>query len=548
MGVPNEYLTMAEIARTAEVRPAAVSNWRRRYPETFPAPQISEGKELFAAASVASWLDKRTVAANDLKDGEATGTTYGARFRRNLQLPEAHPDALAALITRHVSKHRGLTGLTRYEDLILGLLYLRQQYPVRWRWLRSTAPDLTLDLTGLLSSDRSLTLLEDAVTSVLTETGGQRRLMDLVYLLDSVLPSIDQDGSRALGDWPGDVFGQVLDYFADSRGRGSAIHTPPSVVRALMKLVSPQPGDRISDPFCENGSFLVEATRQVRDSGHEASTVSLSGRVPVARSWSLATMNLTLHGLQADLDTRPGVAIADRARQQLFDVVVTNPPFNMSDWGVVESADPRWRYGIPPAGNANFAWLQHIVWSLHDQGRAAVIMPNGASSTAGDREIRARMVEAGVVEAIIALPAQLFASTAIPVSVWLLRPEPAFSIKELLFVDARAMGSKVSRSRRELSEADIHSISSTVEKWRRRKEQDIFADQLGFTASVQIEAIREQDYSLVPGRYIGAPDETPDAAGTAIQIHELREHLAHLHAQSAVVDAIVDQHLARFEP
>ena len=542
MGTPSGAVTLAEIARRSGVKAGAVSNWRRRHSETFPAPDRSTGRELFEADSVAAWLDHRTIAVNDLKAGEVQGTTYGARFRRFLQAPEVRADTLATLIWRSADRLRGVSDSSSYEDLILGLFYVQQKYAGRWRELQSAGPSRLGEVVrSLAHADQFLLPLDRTVSSVLSVTRGAQRLMDVIYLLDAVLPAAEQDMPATGSVWAGEVFSQLLDLFADARGRRAAVHTPSSVVRTLVQLVSPRPGERVYDAFCESGSFLVEAARHVSAS---EGVVSLHGHAPDRRSQFLAMMNLSLHGLEADLNAPPGMAIAEATCDHSADVVMTNPPFNLSDWGFADPADPRWRYGLPPQGNANFAWLQHVLWSLRAGGRAAVVMPNGASSTYNDRKIRAAMIEAGVIEAVIALPSQLFASTSIPVSLWLLRQESASNALDVLLVDARSLGSKSNRSRRELTPANIRKIVSTVTRWRCEGQLD---EESGFAASVSTRLIRENDYVLVPGRYVGVTGQVDDNASDYDQIRDLWRRLTLLREQSVTADAMVDRQLKRFE-
>lgn len=200
-------------------------------------------------------------------------------------------------------------------------------------------------------------------------------------------------------------------------------------------------------------------------------------------------MNLDIHGVPADLTARPGIALDDDLHSgRQFDAILANPPFNMSDWCSDHPADRCWRYGAPPKSNANFAWLQHIWSSLAEGGRAAVVMANGALSSeqAGEGRIRAAMVEDGVVEALIALPPQLFATTAIPVTVWLLRRPGDTRDGEVLFVDARMLGSMISRTQRDLLPDDRRRIAGTVLEWRDRRNQERCEDLQGFSASVAI--------------------------------------------------------------
>jgi type I restriction enzyme M protein len=259
-------------------------------------------------------------------------------------------------------------------------------------------------------------------------------------------------------------------------------------------------------------------------------------------------MNLELHGVVADLAPHPGSALReDLHAGRQFDVIMTNPPFNISGWSNGDPAsDPRWRYGTPPEGNANFAWLQHVVSCLAPEGRAAVVMANGALSSehAQDRTIRAAMVEDGVVEALIALPPQLFSSTAVPVTVWLLRCPTAETDGEVLFVDAHALGGMVSRTQRILTQEDVRQITATYGAWRDRWSHGGYEDIRGFSASVTTQEIRAHDYRLTPSTYVGAPIATPKPAETALG---LRRRLDRLRAHAIDVDAMAERQLNRID-
>jgi type I restriction enzyme M protein len=545
-----EQITIADIARVAEVRPAAVSNWRRRHRESFPRPRQQGHKELFSVAEVAAWLDGRKISTGDLRDGEPPGTTYGTRFRKKLKIPNTQPRATTDMLWRQLKKYRGLADGDAFADLILGLLYLRQNYPERWRELIIIPPHMVRASAehAIRADEPPLYNLTRAIATIFAEIHGQRRLSDILQLLDSALPPTDQGDLLPEQEWAGDVFDRLLELFADLQGKRAIVVTPTSVVRTLIELVSPQPGESLFDPWCESGTFLVDAARYVRERGGGSESISLAGQAPHERSWSLARMNLALHGLSADLAARPGLVLGEDMHRRPFDVIVTNPPFNLRDWGAPDASDPRWRYGIPPKTNANTAWLQHIAWSLADGGRAAVIMPNGASITDNDRKIRAAMIEDGAIEAVIALPPQLFASTAIPVNVWLLRRERTGNNDEILFIDARALGRMVSRSRREVPSDDINRIVTKTQEWLSRGEAHLFKEELGFAASVPIRVVAENDYMLLPSRYVGVADDI--AHGTAghvsfEEVDELRRKLDRLHALSATADAAVNRQLER---
>ncbi len=547
---------MADIARLAEVNLPAVSNWRRRHHESFPPSERPEGQELFVATEVAEWLDRRKIAKNDLKEGELPGMTYGARFRKNLRIPARPDGAVEDVLWQALDRHRGVMDVGAHADLVLGLLYLCAQDRVRWMNLVAAAetPQRSWEIGELLEQARwahgpSLPDIHRALPAAPAESGGHKRLGGIIQILDRARRGNEPDDSQLAPEWAARAFEYLLARFAAAEGkRGAVVFTPASVVQLLVESVAPSPGDSVLDPCCDCGSFLVGAARYVETHGGRSADLSMCGQALLERSWWLARMNLELRGIIADLAPHPGSALQeDLHAPRRFDVIMTNPPFNISGWNSGDPAsDPRWRFGTPPEGNGNFAWLQHVVSSLAQGGRAAVVMANSASSSehAQERAIRAAMVEDGIVEALIALPPQLFYSTAVPVTTWLLRRLNRGPDGEVLFIDARALGSNVSRTQRVLTAADVGRITGACDAWRNRQKQGRYEDVPGFSASVTIEEIREHDYRLTPSTYVGMPIVADTTAETILG---LRRKLDHLHARSVVVDALADRKLSRID-
>ncbi len=495
-------------------------------------------------AEVATWLDRRKIPANDLEERESPGTTYGARFRKNIGIAEVNPGAISSMLWRQAEACRGFIEPMVYADLVLGLLYLRQKYPLRWQ---EDIVHVSADFRRVIedvakAAEPLLTYLKHATSTISSENDGQRRIAELILLLDSVLPPVGQDSLGAEPGWDGEVFDHLLELFGNTQGKRAVFYTPRSVVHAMVEMVMPRPGESVLDPCCESGGFLIDAARYVRERGGDCYSVALAGQALQERSWALARMNLALHGLQSDLGQRPVLALSEDMCHRQFDVILANPPFNLRDWGPSETDDQRWRYGSPPKSNANFAWLQHIASCLAEGGRAAVIMPTGASVTRNDRGIRAAMADDGVVEAVIALPPQLFASTTVPVNVWLLTHRNQGTADEILFIDARTLGRMVSRTRRELSQADIQQILATLQEWLSRHDGRGWEDQPGFAASVPTSTIRDNDYMLLPGKYVGTGAR---ASADLADVDELRLKLDLLQARAAEADVAVVRQLDR---
>jgi type I restriction enzyme M protein len=305
--------------------------------------------------------------------------------------------------------------------------------------------------------------------------------------------------------------------FAGSEGkRGGEFYTPQSVVRVLVEMLEPYKG-RVYDPCCGSGGMFVQSEKFVESHGGRIGDIAIYGQESNYTTWRLAKMNLAVRGIDADIRwNNEGSFQKDELKDLRFDYVLANPPFNISDWGGDRlREDARWTYGAPPAGNANFAWLQHILWHLSPTGAAGVVLSNGSmsSSQSGEGDIRRAMVEADVVDCMIALPSQLFYSTQIPVCLWFLarNKNPGGKLRdrrgEVLFVDARKLGTLVDRTRKEFLDQDIAKIAETYHTWR---EGNNYKDEPGFCMAAKLEAIRAHGHVLTPGRYISAADLDDD--------------------------------------
>jgi type I restriction enzyme M protein len=343
------------------------------------------------------------------------------------------------------------------------------------------------------------------------------KLIDTMGKVDLAAPG------HATKDLLGRVYEYFLAKFASAEGRlGGDFYTPQSVVRVLVAMIEPYKG-RVFDPCCGSGGMFVQSEKFVEAHGGSARDISVHGQEWNATTWRLCRMNLSIRGIEANL----GPTWANSFHQDLHpglkaDFVLANPPFNISDWGGESlREDARWAYGAPPSGNANFAWLQHIVHHLHpERGVGGVVLANGSMSSQQSNEgvIRKEMVERDVVDCMVALPGQLFYATQIPVCLWFLarnKKDKRFRDRrgEVLFIDARRMGTLVDRVHRELSEEEIARIAGTYHAWRGQKEAGIYEDVLGFCKSAKVEEIAAHGHVLTPGRYVGAEaaeeDEEP---------------------------------------
>jgi type I restriction enzyme M protein len=319
-----------------------------------------------------------------------------------------------------------------------------------------------------------------------------------------------------------DVLGRVFEYmvsqFASAEGKlGGEFYTPSSVVRLMVEMIEPFNG-RVYDPACGSGGMFVQADKFVKAHGGVRNDIAVYGEEQNPTTWRLAKMNLALRGIEADLGPQWGDSFHNDLHPDLrADFVLANPPFNVSEWGGERlREDPRWKYGIPPAGNANFAWLQHMLHHLAPTGTMASVLALGSlsSNQQGEGEIRKALVDEDLVECIVALPGQLFFTTPIPVCIWFLTKDKSGQrVKserpqrdragEVLFIDAREMGRMVSRIHRELSQEDINKIAATFHAWRGEPGERPYVDEAGYSAAVSLAAIRDQSFALSPGRYVG---------------------------------------------
>jgi type I restriction enzyme M protein len=368
-------------------------------------------------------------------------------------------------------------------------------------------------------------------------------------LLRGLVELIGQLGNLGDAGWS-TAFGPVL--FRRSLGRlmaaagrrGGEFHTPESVVDVIAMMIEPKRDERLCDPCCGTGELLVAAA--THDPGQRS--VPVDGLTLGSRARRLASMNLAVHGVPAHVNDSALDALRRPQAGDHFHVVVTNPPFNMSNWtAMVEAEDPRWRYGAPSVHNANFAWLQHVASLLVEGGRAAVVMTNNSTFSAkpAERAIRAAMVEDGLVECVVALPSGLFATTGIPVTLWLLRTARSAD-QGVLFLDASELG-QARRAGRVLGSSDVRTIAQTYRRWLCRRTGESFDLMPGFARHADVAEIREVDYDLNPRRYV--PRENAfDLAHLTEDARRLGTELANLRHRVAVIDDRIARLTEDFAP
>ncbi len=431
----------------------------------------------------------------------------------------------------------------------------------RWQYLADHAKGTETATIGELVNEAMKLIMEDnpGLAGTLPRTYNregvdQRRLGELVDLFNGA--QFSGQGAHRARDLLGEVYEYFLEKFARAEGkRGGEFYTPASVVRVLVEMLEPTSG-RVYDPCCGSGGMFVQAEKFLEAHGREGSDLSVYGQENNERTWRMARMNLAIHGINGNLGPRWGDTFARDLHPDLrADYVMANPPFNIKDWARRED-DARWRFGVPPVKNANYAWIQHIISKLAPGGSAGVVMANGSmsSNTGGEGDIRAQLVEGDLVSCMVALPTQLFRSTGIPVCVWFFAMDKGAGRKgsadrrgEVLFIDARNLGHMIDRAERAFSDEDIAKIAGTYHAWRgsASAEGAAYEDEPGFCKSATLAEIKAVGYALTPGRYVGSAAEADDGEPLEEKIERLTKELLAQFEESARLEQVVREQLGR---
>jgi type I restriction enzyme M protein len=354
----------------------------------------------------------------------------------------------------------------------------------------------------------------------------KRRLGEVVDLFTNV--SMLEHGDTK------DVLGRAYEYclakFAEQEGKlAGEFFTPSCVVRTLVEVLKPYNG-RVYDPCCGSGGMFVQSAKFIENHQGNIRNIAIYGQDSNATTWKMCMMNLAIRGIEADLGRYNADTFLDDCHPTMrADFILANPPFNLSDWGQEKlREDVRWKFGLPPAGNANFAWMQHMIHHLAPHGKMGLVLANGSlsSQSGGEGEIRKNIINADLVEGIVAMPPQLFYTTTIPVSLWFLNKNKKQAGKTL-FIDARRLGTMVSRKLRELKDDDIAKIADTFAAFDDGSCEDI----KGFCAVAETADIAKHDYILTPGRYVGIEDQVDDGEPFEEKMARLTGELADMFAQ-----------------
>jgi type I restriction enzyme M protein len=493
---------------------------------------------------------------------------------------------------------RGSVESAEYKHLVLGLLFLKyvsDSFERRRDWLDAATRDPENRDYHVTDDDDRQAILEDRDEYIsenvfwVPEAArfpallAAASLPDIGERIDRALDAIESDNpeqlrgvlpriyarapiqSAKLGELVGtiarigfgedderarDVLGRTYEYFikefARSEGhRGGEFYTPASVTRLLVEMLEPYEG-RVLDPACGSGGLFVQSAQFVKAHGGRPQQISILGQENNQATWRICRMNLAIHGITNDVKLGDSL-LDDKFAGARADFVMANPPFNMKKWGAASVAkDARWAYGVPPDGNANYAWIQHFIHHLTPDGRAGFVMANGSltSTTSGEGQIRRALVEADLVDCIVALPGQLFFTTGIPVCLWFVDRNKASSGErdrrgETLFIDSRAMGSKISRTQIELSDDELARIARAYHTWRGQPQGGDYADEPGFCKATTLSEIASAGFALTPGRYVGAAAFEEDVGAfeerMTTLVAELREGFAESQSLTAEV-------------
>lgn len=425
----------------------------------------------------------------------------------------------------------------------------------RWSYLQSNAKNPEIGK-----------LIDSAMDAIEAENQPLKGVLPKVYAkgnldVNSIGGLIDTISNISLGESKertADILGHVFEYFLgefarDEGKKGGEFYTPRSIVELLVEMLEPYQG-RVMDPCCGSGGMFVQSEKFILEHQGKLSDISIFGQESNQTTWRLCKMNLAIRGIDSSQVkwNNEGSFLKNELKDVKVDYIIANPPFNISDWsGELLRNDARWAYGVPPTGNANYAWIQHFLYHLAPNGQAGFVLSKGSLTTksGGEDEIRKKLIEEGFIDCIVNLPAKLFLNTQIPACLWFMsknRNNGKYRKRkeEILFIDARNLGHLINRKTKELSQEDIHKIANTYHQWRNNNGQ--YEDIAGFCASASLEKVRELDYVLTPGRYVGLADEEDDF-NFKERFNELKAQLEQQIAEELSLNERIMENLSRLK-
>lgn len=499
---------------------------------------------------------------NDFKDLEKTLWAAADKLRSNMDAAEYKHVVLGLIFLKYISDafndlHTKLThGEGEFEgadpedpDEYIAYNVFFVPETARWNYLQDRAkqPEIGKLIDNAMDEiEKRNSNLKGVLPKIYADPDlNKTRLGELIDLIGSV--GFNQEGHEAK-DLLGRVYEYFLGQFADAEGKsGGQFYTPESIVKLLVEMLEPYEG-RVYDGACGSGGMFVQSEKFVKEHQGNIKNLSIYGQESNPTTLRLAKMNLAIRGIDAKIELGDTFT-NDKHKDLKADFIIANPPFNISDWSGEQLRDDyRWKYGVPPVGNANYAWLQHFICKLSNSGTAGIVLANGSmnSNTSSEGEIRKNMIEARLVDCMVTLPANLFYNTTIAASLWFLaknKTNGKFRSREneILFIDARKMGKMLNRRSRVLEQPDIELISSTYHKWRNTNGG--YADIAGFCKSATLEEVRQNNFVLMPGRYVGTEDEQTDDMPFDEKMQNLTAKLAMQFAKDSDLENTIRKNL-----
>lgn len=422
----------------------------------------------------------------------------------------------------------------------------------RWSWLQKRAklPTIGKDVDDAMDAiEKDNPSLKGVLPKDYARPSlDKQRLGELIDLIGSI--TLSEGGNSKGKDILGFVFEYFLGQFADAEGKkGGQFYTPRSIVKLLVEMLSPEAEKRVYDGCCGSGGMFVQSERFIELHEHRRGKISIFGQESNPTTWKLAKMNLAIRGIEAKIELGDTL-LNDKLPEIKADYILANPPFNVSDYQI-QKDDYRWKYGVPPPGNANFAWLQHFISKLAPGGTAGIVLANGSmgSDTSTEGEIRKNMIENDLIDCMVALPSQLFYNTQIPACLWFLARNKTNGkfrnrANQILFIDARKFGTMISRRQKELTDDDITKISEIYHSWRSKDLEHNYKDVPVLCKSVSLDEIRKNNHILTPGRYIEFKEEEDDGIAFEEKMKKLTSELKEQMNKAKELDEQIAQNLS----
>lgn len=434
----------------------------------------------------------------------------------------------------------------------------------RWKWLQGRAklPTIGKDIDDAMDAiEKDNPSLKGVLPKDYARPAlDKQRLGELIDLIGSI--SLNNSGNGKGKDVLGFVFEYFLGQFADAEGKkGGQFYTPQCIVKLLVSMLAPEAEKRVYDGCCGSGGMFVQSERFIELHEHRKGKISIFGQESNPTTYKLAKMNLAIRGIDARIELGDTL-MNDKFPELKVDYILANPPFNVSDYNINKAETDKWKYGIPPSGNANYAWLQHFISKLAPYGTGGIVLANGSMSSeiATEGDIRRAMIDADLVDCMVALPSQLFYNTQIPACLWFLSRNKKETSKfrnranEILFIDARELGTMISRRQKELTDKDIEYISNVYHYWRgkqkevqegEKQEESKYKDIAGFCKSANIQDIRKNNYILTPGRYIDFKEKDTDDVPFDEKMKGLTKTLSEQMLKANELDEVIKENLSK---